>query len=339
MREDAPTLPPRGREVATVLVAVGRERASRLLAHFDPEEVAVLRTVGARGRQRLPNVSAGELAAITERFEHGFEQGPGVVGAGTSFDAILAEVEAPATATGEATPRADAPAPGDAERNSRWQAVAAAPDGELVPWLSSENEAVAALVLARLPPARSAALLTQMSSAVCSAVVGALPHVDAGPGAEDIVLDLLEAELLEGGADNEEETQSLLAGIVNELEPELGETVTRRLTETLPPDRMAGIASRIFRFEDIARIEAAGRASLLGAVPSEQLVLALTGADTDMREAVLSSLGQRTRRMVEADLDADLPTKGEAVRTARRAIAQRAVALAREGAFELPRAA
>ena len=43
---DAAFPAPRGREVATVLVAIGRERASRLLSRFEPEEVAQLRLIG-----------------------------------------------------------------------------------------------------------------------------------------------------------------------------------------------------------------------------------------------------------------------------------------------------
>ena len=328
---------PGGREVATVLVALGRERASRLLAHFEPHEVAALRAIGSGPGSvggRLPNVSAAELTGIVDRFEEAFETGAGVVGASSSFAAILAQ-----TALPEGAPEASSPAPAPAadtqERRRRWAAVAEGSNEDLVAWLEDENEAVAALVLARLPSRRSAELLTLLAPETCSAVVGALPHVDAGPEAEDIVLDLIEAELADAGTGGEE-TQSLLADIVNELDPQMGETVTRRLAETLSPQQMNGISSRIFRFEDVARLDASARSTLLGDEPADRIVLALRDADAALKESVLSSLGQRMRRMVESDLASAMPAKPDAARAARRDIAGRAVALAREGRLDLP---
>ena len=332
---------PRGREVATVLVAIGRERASRLLSRFEPEEVAQLRLIGeGSGTRRLPNISATELTQITERFAETFERGPGVVGAGSSFEEILAETVPEPEPARPARETAMRPEPDAAERKRRWLAIAEAPEGELATWLTEENEAVAALVIARLPPSLSAALLTQLSPETCSGIVGALPHADATPEAEDLVLDLLEGELADGaGADGAGEKPSLLADIVNELEPDMGERVTKRLADTLSPQQMSAVSSRIFRFEDIARLPAAGRSALLGEMPADRIVLALDGATGELREAVLSSLGQRMRRMVESELEAGLPARPDAVKGARRDVASTAIRMAGDGMFELPSAA
>ena len=327
---------PRGREVATVLIAIGRERAARLLKHFEPDEVARLRAVGqGDAARRMPNVSAAELSQIAGRFERTFEEGPGVVGAGTSFEEILAGAVPDEPA--EAAPPSSLDA---TNRDRRWAAIAKASEAELATWLSEENEAVAALVVARLPPRLSAALLTQLAPETCSAIVGALPHVDASPVAEDLVLDLVEAELTDGaGSEEAARTQSVLADIVNEMEPEAGERVTRRLADTMSEADMRAVTARIFRFEDIARVDAPGRSALLGEMQADRIVLALDGAGGELREAVLSSLGQRMRRMVESELEAGIPARPDAVRGARRDIASRAIRLAGEGALDLPEAA
>ena len=326
-----------------MLVAIGRERAARLLAHFEPEEVAQLRAIGQQGAEasrKLPNVSAAELTEIADSFEQTFERGPGVVGASSSFEEIMAETVLPEPAEEKPVERIAPPPPPDAaDRKRRWAAIAEAPEGELATWLTEENEAVAALVVARLPPQLSAALLTQLSAEACSAIVGALPHADATPEAEDLVLDLLEAELADSAGGGADEKQSLLADIVNELEPDIGERVTKRLADTLTPQQMTAVSSRIFRFEDVARLNAAGRSALLGELPADRIVLALDGAAGELREAVLSALGQRMRRMVESELEAGIPARPDAVRGARRDIASAAIRLAGDGALELPQAA
>ena len=262
-----------------------------------------------------------------------------MVGAGSSFEEILAETAPPEPEP--VRPATETAArPEATERKRRWLAIAEAPESELATWLTEENEAVAALVVARLPPPLSAALLTQLPPETCSGIVGALPHADATPEAEDLVLDLLEGELADGaGTAGADEKPSLLADIVNELEPDMGERVTKRLADTLTPQQMSAVSSRIFRFEDIARLPLAGRSALLGEMPADRIVLALDGATGELREAVLSSLGQRMRRMVESELEAGLPARPDAVKGARRDVATTAIRMAGDGLFELPSAA
>lgn len=337
---EAGALPPRWREVATVLVAVGRDRASRLLAHFEADEVALLRRVGRAGGERMPNVSARELDEIVARFERSYEHGAGVVGPSATFAALLDRSDLKSEPNFEPEPATPDAAPDDGSdaRALRWRAVADLPEEGLADWLEEESEPVAALVVARLPPALAAALLARLPEEVRGAVVAALPHVEAGPAAEDLVLDLIEAAFADG-APAGDEMPGLLAGIVNELDPALGEAVTRQLAEALSPQQMASLSARVFRFEDVARLDAAARAALLGEFPAERLLVALADTSGDLREAVLSAIGQRMRRMIETDLDTGPAPKLQDVRAARRDIAARAVAMSGDGVIALPQAA
>ncbi len=67
----------------------------------------------------------------------------------------------------------------------------------------------------------------------------------------------------------------------------------------------------------------------------EQVTLALNGAPQDLREAVLSALGARARRMVEAELGRNEPAAADGIQAARRAIAGAALRLAAEGRIDL----
>ena len=77
------------------------------------------------------------------------------------------------------------------------------------------------------------------------------------------------------------------------------------------------------------------RLVLFEKVAPERMILALNGADPDLRELVLSSLTTRARRMVETELDGGEPAPPRDVGKARRAIAETALELAERGEIEL----
>ncbi len=73
--------------VAAVLVTLGRERALKLLAWFDPDEVAYLgEKAGALG-----SIDREKLSALTRTFERDFAAGTGLLNGGRSFGSILEE--------------------------------------------------------------------------------------------------------------------------------------------------------------------------------------------------------------------------------------------------------
>ena len=67
------------------------------------------------------------------------------------------------------------------------------------------------------------------------------------------------------------------------------------------------------------------------------MTLALRGADAEMTESVLSALGARARRMIEAELTADPGNVSAAdVARARKEIASTAIRLSSQGIITLP---
>jgi flagellar motor switch protein FliG len=70
-------------------------------------------------------------------------------------------------------------------------------------------------------------------------------------------------------------------------------------------------------------------------VPTEQVVLALNGADYDLQQAVLATLTARVRRMVEAELDNAGEVRARDVEEARRAIVATVLSLMARGEITL----
>ena len=93
-----------------------------------------------------------------------------------------------------------------------------------------------------------------------------------------------------------------------------------------------------FLFDDIIMMPQRSRVTLLNDISGDIITTALRGADNTLREALLSAIGARQRRMIESDLaagEAGVSTREIAV--ARRTIAQEAIRLAGLDQFDAAR--
>jgi flagellar motor switch protein FliG len=129
--------------------------------------------------------------------------------------------------------------------------------------------------------------------------------------------------------------QTRVASLLNELDKAQLDEVIQDLEETgsVP---IAEIRARLFSFEDIPQLGQKSRVALFDGLSTELVTLALRGAAPDVADAVLSALGPRSRRMIEAELGAAVDVQPDAVARARKTIAATALRLSRDGAVELP---
>ena len=92
---------------------------------------------------------------------------------------------------------------------------------------------------------------------------------------------------------------------------------------------------KIFLFEDVLYMPQKSRVALFNDVSGDIITAALRGATMELREAVLSSIGARQRRMIESDLAAGDAGNPREVAIARRSITQEAIRLAAAGQIQL----
>jgi len=124
----------------------------------------------------------------------------------------------------------------------------------------------------------------------------------------------------------------------NELEKGQLEEVMLDLEATGSPDVKA-IRSKLFTFDDVVLLTQKARVTLFDGISTETVTLALRRADPALVEAVLSSIGARTRRMIESELTSGGDNvKDEDISRARKQISSAAIKRAGEGAFSLPSA-
>lgn len=314
-------------KVAALLLSVDKFVAQRVLKHFDQNELRQI-TKFAAG---LGSVPASAIEPLIEDFMTQLESGGGEL-RGTAG-------EAEQLITGVVPPDQVAEIMSDVLGSPNglvWDRVGSAPEGAFTEYVAKEHPQTAALMLSRVDPARAAKTLGALPQAFRDEVVR---RMLASRNVCDEALRLLESVLQVELLQNNELSASAaknakLASIINKMERDQAEGALKSLSERRPRDAEA-LRSMLFTFEDVPRLNVRARMILFDAVPSDRVVLALRGADAEIRDFILSALSSRMRRMVESELAAGVSPPRRDIMEARRFIADTVLKLAEQGKIDL----
>lgn len=324
----------RPQKAAAILVAMGKVSAGRLLKFFKQEELKSL----IEAARLLRTIPQADLERIVAEFETEFTEGAGLLDSADKMDSILNESLSPEEVSAimngkqpEASP--DGPPP-------IWPELEKLDPARLGAFLAGEHAQTSAMVLSKLAPQASAAVLLTLEKPLRSEIIKRMVTMATVPeAAEKLVTDQLRARVLaETSVKDTSAGQARVASLLNELDkPQLDEMM-KDLEEAGTPD-LEAVKARIFSFDDIPLLTQKARVSIFDGLSSEVVTLALRGAAPDLAEAVLSAIGARSRRMIESELGqpADGIPAAEIAR-ARKLVAATTIRLAREGVFELPSA-
>lgn len=95
------------------------------------------------------------------------------------------------------------------------------------------------------------------------------------------------------------------------------------------------IQDKMFVFEDLARIDDRGIQTLLREVSTDSLLLALRGADDEMKQKIFGNMSRRAAEMLRDDLEAAAPARLSEVEAAQKDILSIARRLADAGEIQL----
>ncbi len=101
------------------------------------------------------------------------------------------------------------------------------------------------------------------------------------------------------------------------------------------PDLAQKILDEMFVFENLLELDDRGIQTLLREVQSDSLVIALKGAQPEMREKIFKNMSQRAAEMLREDLDARGPVRLSEVETEQKEILKTARRLAENGQIAL----
>ena len=314
-------------KAAAILLAMGKPVAGKLLKFFEQSE---LQTIIARA-QTLRTVPPDELERLVAEFENLFTEGAGLMDNAKAMEGILEEGLTPDEVDGLLGRRVSLAEP----RMSVWERLEKADPEVIMGFLEKESPQTAAYLVSMLPAALAGKLLMQFPSDRRADIVRrALNMKRVNPRVGAIIEERLGAWLAERESEAAAGGSDKVVEMMNELaKPEVEELLEG--LETISKADAAKVRPKIFLFEDIEAMPLKSRVVLFNDLSSEVITMALKGASDALKEVVLSAIGARQRRMIEAELGGETPGGARDVAVARRSVTQEAIRLAATGAITL----
>ena len=314
------------KKVAALLLSMDRRIASRILKHFDEDDIKLI----AQTATDLGAVSKETLDALIEEFAQHLRTGGDLVATADEVEALLAGV-VPPDQIAEIMSQVRSKS-----LQSIWIKLGEVPELSTAQYLTKEHPQVSALVLSRTPPAYAAATLKMFPPPLRNEVMRrmlALKVVLERP------IQLLEGavkeELLYKSAKSTGPTiHARLADIINKMERKQMDEILTDL-DTHRPKEAELVRSLLFTFDDLARLSQPALVTLFDGVPADRTINALFGAEPRMIDLVLEATPGRARRMIEQELATGKKPSAKEIQKARRAIADAAMEMIEKGIIEV----
>ena len=289
-------------DAAVLLLALGEETAAEVFKHLTPKEVQSLGEVMARTQyttkdhvnrvlERFHEVAAGQSTLVDD--SNAYVQGVlrralGEEKAGMLIDRITHGSDV----TGI--------------ESLRW--MDAASISELV---RNEHPQIIASILVHLERDQASAILLQLSEELRADVVLRIATLD---GIQPNALKELNEALSRVLAGGEQVKRSRLGGskTAAEIINFLGATAEVSLLDSIreeDPELAQSIEDQMFTFDDLINLDDKAIQLLLREIQSEDLIVALKGAEPALRDKIFKNMSQRAAESVREDLEGKGPVK------------------------------
>jgi flagellar motor switch protein FliG len=313
---------------AILLLTLGEQEAAQVLKHMGAREV---QKVGSAMTQLL-NVSKEEVSDVLTNFTSVVETQTSV---GVGVDEFLRKVLVDALGQDKAASVIDRINIGPSSKGLealKWMDPRAV--AELI---RHEHPQIIAIVLAYLDSDQSAEILTCMPAGLRADVVMRIATLD---GVQPTALSELDDIMEKTFAGKSTAKTSALGGakaaadIVNLLDPGTEGPLMEQINRA---DEALGskIQDLVFVFDNLIEIDDRGMQELLRNVQSDRLLIAMKGADDDLKAKIFKNMSQRAAEMLKDDLEAKGPVKLSEVEMAQKEILLAARKLAEAGTISL----
>jgi flagellar motor switch protein FliG len=312
-------------KVAALLLTMDKRLASRLLRHFDEDDIKLI----AQTASDLGVVPKPTLDALIEEFASNMKSGGDLMATADEVEQLLAGVVAPEQITeimSQVRTRS---------LQSIWVRLSDIPEANLGRYLTKEHPQIAALVLSRANPAYAAATLRLLPAPMRNEVMRrmlAMKLISEKP--LKLLEEAFKEDLLYNTRNSGPTIHARLADIINKMDRKHMDEVLRDLEQHRPKEAEI-VRSLLFTFDDIAKLNQGAMLALFDQVPPERTIIALHGADARLRDLILDAVPARARRMIEQELATGKKPLTKEVAKARRAIADLALDLMEKGVIEL----
>ena len=313
---------------AILLLTLGEQEAAQVLKHMGDKEV---QRIGAAMAQ-LSNVSREEVHSVIAEFTASVETQTSV---GIGADEFLRKVLVDALGPGKAESVIDRINIG---RNSKGLEALKWMDSRAVAELiRQEHPQIIAIVLAYLEADQAAEVLSMLPDSVRPEVIARVALLD---GVQPTALSELDDIIEKQFAGKSTSKTSVLGGakaaanIINFLEPSQESALMEQVAKN-DGALAARIEELVFVFDNLLDLDDRSMQELLRQVSSDQLLIALKGADEVLKEKMFKNMSQRAAEMLKDDLEAKGPVRLSEVEAAQKEILKEARKLAEAGTITI----
>ena len=312
---------------AALLLAMERTTAQALLRHFSPDELREVTIAAAR----LGEVPLNLLDQTVEQFQQDFAETSNLLGDEEHARELVGTAVTPDMMSSYLS------SAGDRAKVDVWKELTTLPEKFLTTFLAEEHPLIVTYILSRLDSQFTAKLVAALPRDMRNAaLVKLIAPPELSPPAVQVLENALRDVLLGGATGaSADEARMRIADIINGLEPNDAEDVMKAL-ETARPQDAKLVRNMLFSFLDLPRLNQRARALLFDKLSTDLVVMALRNTDAEFREAALSAMAARSRRLVEGELGAASNAKPAEISKARMEVVKIVLAMAAKGELELP---
>ncbi len=299
---------------AILLMSLGEKDAAEILKHMGPKEVQKL----GQAMAGLSNVSKVQVSEVLDELISSVE---GQTSLGVGSEEYIRKVLNEALGADKASGLIDRILIG---RNTKGlEALKWMDPRAVAEIIRLEHPQIIAIVLSYLDSDQSAEVLKQMPERMQSDLLMRIATLDGiQPSALRELDDIMERQFA-GNADNVKSASvggiKTAANILNFIDS----TREVKIMETIKDvdaDLGQKIEDLMFVFDDLASVDDRGMQAILREVSGEVLILALKGADEDLKEKIFKNMSKRAAEMLRDDLEAKGPARLSEVEAAQKEI-------------------
>lgn len=313
---------------AILMLALGEKDAASILSHMGPKEVQELGLAMAN----MSNVSTGKMESVMHSFVDTLR---GQTSLGVDSDQYIRNVLNNALGAEKAGGVIDRILLG---RNSKGLEQLKWMDPRSVAELIRlEHPQIIAIVLSFLDSDHAAAVLSEFPERIRPEIVMRIATLDGiQPAALQELDEILEKQF--SGASNVKSSSlggiKTAANILNLIEGSIESNILEQVASA-DPEVAQEIQDNMFVFENLIDVDDRGIQTLMREVASDQLLLALRGADEGLKEKIFKNMSKRAAEMLRDDLEAAPPVRLSDVEAAQKEILTVARRLADAGEIML----
>ena len=310
------------------LLAVGQERAATVLTHMGPKEV---QQIGA-AMVELRNITADMVDDVMEKFITSIRNQTAL---GIDSDEYIRNMLTKALGADKASTVIDRILLG---RNSKGlEQLKWMDPRSIADLIRPEHPQIIAIIMALLDSDQAAETLSYLPERMRSDVIMRIATLQGVQPSALMELDDIMDKQLSGNANVKSSTLGGIetaANILNVLDSAIEASIMDQITEA-NSELGQKIQDKMFVFEDLARIDDRGIQTLLREVSTDSLLLALRGADDEMKQKIFGNMSRRAAEMLRDDLEAAAPARLSEVEAAQKDILSIARRLADAGEIQL----